>query len=173
MKTFRILSFHFMFFFISITANTIYSQIYTGGNVSFNFDNGYYADVSPIIGYQIGKFNAGVSPIIAYSKRENMNSEYSYGGRIFSEMSIVQGSFIHVEFESLNIESPGNQDEREWILGLPLGVGYEYEIIENVTAHAMVLYDVLLEEDSPRDNPVVRAGIRYNLIKTRKVISGF
>ncbi len=148
-----------VFLLLSVYSYECYSQRYTGGNVGFHFDNkGYYLDAAPILGYKVGIMNFGVSPFFSYRERNDV-SRYSYGGRVFTQATIVSGLFAHAEFELSNIEKGG---ERKWIVGLPLGMGFRQEIAPNTQAYVTVLYDVLLDEDSPVDNPIVRGGIQYN-----------
>jgi hypothetical protein len=135
------------------------SQITTGGNASVTFTNGIYADLSPIVGYKIKKFSAGFSPFFAYSQQATYNGKYSYGARLFGQYSIFKGAFLHAEIEASNI--PVNTT-REWILGIPLGGGYEYEIAKNTKAQCSILYDVLLDKNSPKENPEIRGGIVYS-----------
>ncbi len=140
------------------------AQVYTGGNMSINYNNGIYADVSPIVGYRIEKFKVGVSPFFSYSEAKSLKGVYSFGGRVFSEYDIIKGIFAHGEFGIIN--NPDNQtaesDDRVWSFSLPVGVGYEQIISKKVRVHAMVLYDFLLDKNSTQDNPSFRAGATYD-----------
>ncbi|MBN1183032.1 MAG: hypothetical protein JXB49_12135 [Bacteroidales bacterium] len=134
-------------------------QFYTGGNVSVNYDNGIYVDAAPIFGYRWDAFSAGVSPFASYSETNNLKGTYSFGNRVFCEYTIFKGIFLHGEFEILNYPYGG---DRDWAIGLPVGAGYKYEIAKNTTAYGMILYDVLLDKNSPKENPVIRVGVDYN-----------
>ncbi len=138
------------------------SQIITGGNVSFNVDNyGAMLDFAPMIGYRIKTFETGVTPFFSYTMPKDGTHEYMYGGRIFAKQTIAYGIFAHAEFEGINIADPGNDDKRKWTMGLPLGIGYEH-VMGKVRMHASILYDVLLDDDVNRKNPIYRAGIIYD-----------
>ena len=145
-------------FIFGITA--VHSQVYTGGNLGFHYDNkGYYIDVAPVIGYRYARLNLGLSPFYSYSEYKDKDNQYSYGGRIYSQLTIYRNVFAHAEFEARNIEK---SEDRKWIVGLPVGGGYRYKIGPNAQAYGAVLYDVLLDDDSPAENPIIRGGITYN-----------
>ena len=134
------------------------AQITVGGNASVTFTNGLYADLSPIVGYKIKKFNAGFSPFFAYFQQLPSSPNYSYGARTFGQYSLFNGLFLHAEVEASNIKVA---TIRKWILGLPLGGGFEREIAENTRVQCIILYDVLLDKNSQKQNPEIRGGIVY------------
>jgi len=146
-----------------ITSFTILSfklqgQIYTGGSVGVHFENGYYAEAAPVVGYRYRIVDIGVSPFFSYRERQNQPDFYSYGNRIYTQITFIPQVFGHAEFEVTNIEAAGR---RKWIMGLPVGVGYRYKLSKNAEAYGMILYDVLLDKDSPVQNPIIRGGVNY------------
>ncbi len=148
-----------MFAIIFFSTN-VSGQVYTGGNVSVNYDQGYYLDIAPLIGYRVGIVDVGASPFYSYSQRENAESSYSFGGRIFTQLTFYKDIFGHAELQFENI---GLKDEsRMWTVSMPIGAGYRYPIGEGTTAYGMVLYDVLLHPDSPNRNPIIRGGITHD-----------
>lgn len=144
--------------FISLNAS---SQVYTGGNASVNYDRGYYVDLAPLLGYRMGIVNVGVSPFYAYADRENHEPVYSFGARLFTQLTFYKDIYAHVELQGENVQI-GKTKNRKWVLSLPVGFGYRYEIAPNTTAYGMILYDVLLNEDSPSRNPIIRGGVTYS-----------
>ncbi len=137
-----------------------HAQFYTGGNIGVHVDNkGYYFDVAPLFGYRIGRLDAGIAPFYSYREHKDRGARYSYGNRIYTQVTIIRGLYAHAEFETSNIEVG---DERKWIIGLPVGAGYRQTIAPNTQAYGMVLYDVLLDPDSTVDNPIVRFGVTYS-----------
>ena len=152
---------------ITLLQNKIEAQVFTGGDLSVTFTNGVNVDLAPIIGYKVKGFSTGLSPVVMYRATGGLNGEFSYGGRIFAEYSIWKGIFVHAEFEALNTGYLDNFQvkQRNWVLGAPVGVGYEYEINKNVWFKGSVLYDVLidlnLDQNSSSSNPIVRGGVVY------------
>ena len=140
----RLLKISLILFCASLTSN---AQVYTGGNVSINYDNGMYIDAAPIIGYKWDAFNAGFSPFASYSVTNNSKGDFSAGSRIFVEYTIYEGIFLHGECEVLNYPYAG---DRDWAFGMPLGAGYRYEIAKNVTNFVM---EVLTEADTINGYP--------------------
>ena len=135
------------------------SQIFTGGNASVTYSNGLYIDLSPLVGYKLNKFNAGISPFFAYSQvYADFNKNYSWGGKIFGQYTVIEGMFVHLESKISNIYTSGS---RSWIFGLPVGCGYERPLWNNARAQFSILYDVLLDKNSPAENPEIRGGIIY------------
>ncbi len=149
-----------LLFFLILSENAL-SQVYTGGNASVNYDKGYYVDVAPLLGYRVGIADFGVSPFYSYSHRENKDPKYSFGGRVFTQLTFYRNIYAHAELQLENIEVSATE-QRKWVLSMPLGAGYRYEIAPNTMAYGMILYDVLLDEDSPARNPIIRGGVTYS-----------
>ncbi|MEI6122556.1 MAG: hypothetical protein WCQ95_02905 [Bacteroidota bacterium] len=148
------------------------AQFILGGETSATFINGINIDLAPVVGYKFNKLSAGLSPVVLYTASSSALStgiagEFSYGGRVFVEYDIWKGILAHAEFEMLNTGYLNNSGIklRNWTMGAPIGVGYEYEIAQNVWFKGMVLYDALLQinlnQSSPKANPTVRGGITY------------
>jgi hypothetical protein len=157
---------------LSTFNNKVIAQIFTGGDLSATFINGVNVDIAPIVGYKYKSFSAGLSPVVLYtaSSPDGIAGEFSYGGRVFAEYDVWNGILVHAEFEAMNVaylktENGISFKQRGWIMGAPIGVGYEYEIASHVWFKGMVLYDVLLDIDinqsSPKANPTLRGGITY------------
>ncbi len=141
--------------------NTLNAQMYTGGNLGIHYDaKGYYIDVAPLLGYRQGIVDFGVSPFFSFRDHKDRDSRYSYGNRVFTQVTFIPNVFAHAEFEVTNIEAAGG--DRKWIVGLPLGGGYRYRLGDRTQAYGMVLYDVLLDDDSPVTNPIIRGGVVYS-----------
>ena len=144
------------------------AQLIIGGETSATFIGGVNIDLAPIIGYKFYKFSAGLSPVVNYTATTgSLNGNISYGGRVFGEYDVWKGILVHAEFDMLNSGyiSTSGIVLRNWTMGAPIGVGYEYEITKGVWFKGMVLYDALLDIDlnqsSPKANPTVRGGITY------------
>ncbi len=136
------------------------SQLYTGGSIGYHFtSNSQYFDASPLIGYRYGRLDFGTAPFYSYRDYDNRSSRYSYGNRLFMQLTFIPNVFAHAEFEVTNIDA---SDGRKWITGLPVGGGYRYNLTDRTRAYGMVLYDVLLHEESTVQNPIVRGGITYS-----------
>ena len=144
------------------------AQVFTGGEFAVNFMGNITVDIAPIVGYKIQNFRTGISPVVMYTATGNTSGDLSYGGRVFAEYLIYQGVFGHAEFEALNT---GHYDwtalkiQHNWVIGAPIGVGYEKEITKGVWFKTMVLYDALLDlnldQTSAKANPSIRGGIVY------------
>ncbi len=146
------------FSFAFLMTDSSQAQVFTGGSVGVHYSRGYYIEASPIIGYRMGIVDVGISPFFSYREYRDRDNRYSYGNRIFTQVSPVPQVFGHAEFEMTNIEHGG---ERKWITGLPVGAGYRYGLGSRSEAYGMVLYDLLLDDDSPVENPIVRGGVIY------------
>lgn len=147
-------------------AGKLYSQVYTGGSIGISYDKGLYADVSPLLGYRYEIIDIGIAPFYSYREYQHRDNVYTYGGRVFAQFTFVHNIFAHTEFEARNYQTlkkdaDGNY-ERKWTVGLPVGVGYRQTIAPKTRAYAIVLYDLLLDEESSAQNPIFRAGITYD-----------
>jgi hypothetical protein len=151
----------FLGFLLISSSQKSSGQLFTGGNIGFNFDNyGTVFDASPIVGYRINKLEAGLAPFLTYTMPNEGDNEYLFGNRVFSKYHVAKGLFLHAEFEAVNYPVP-ETETRKWSVGLPLGAGYEQKI-GKIRVHASVLYDVLLDEDTGKKNPIYRGGIVYD-----------
>jgi len=150
------------------------AQFFTGGDFNITFLNGVNIDIAPIAGYKYKNFSAGISPVILYtaaSPTSGLTGQFSYGGRIFAEFAIYKGIFAHAECQATNAgyihNNVGDLIKGKWIIGAPIGVGYEHEISGGLWIKTMILYDPFLDinigADSPQKNPSIRGGLTYVL----------
>ncbi len=149
-----------------LSSAAVQSQVYTGGSFGIHYDRTAYADVAPILGYRAGILDFGISPFFSYLEVKDLPDRYSYGNRIFMQITLIRNVYAHAEFEVSNIATSvigaDGKRERKWITGLPLGGGYRYNLTDRTRAYGMILYDVLLDEDSPVQNPIIRAGVTHS-----------
>lgn len=142
-----------------------FSQITTGGNIGFNIVNSVMiVEFSPEIGFEfLAPAMAGISPFILFAKDLHTNEkQYLYGIRAFGEYKLNIGAFAHFEYEISQLRT--NEGAQKPVHAAPLGAGYETPLSDNTVAYALVLYDVLYKPGiSYRQNPIIRAGIRYSL----------
>ncbi len=149
--------------------NHAYSQLFTGGDLSATFINGVKINLAPTIGYKILNSSSGFSPIIQYTAAspQGFAGDFSYGGRLFEEYDIWNGILFHAEFRAMNTGFVNEHGFKQhgWVMGVPLGVGYEYQISLNVWFKGLVLYDPLVHanfyQNTPNPNPTVSGGITY------------
>jgi hypothetical protein len=158
MKTIR---FMFIISVLVFSARTVSGQIVVGGTVSADYRNeGYYIEIAPKIGYKYNIFESGLAPFVSYQE----NSNYlTLGLQIYTQATVYKGVFIHGEFQAANVYV-FSESNRQWVLGLPVGVGYQYEISKGMWAKGSILYDFLYKDGfSPQKNPIIRFGISYTL----------
>jgi len=138
-----------------------YAQLVTGGTISADYRNdGYYLEFAPKIGYRYSIFESGAAPFISYQERTNY---VVFGLQVYTQATIIKGAFVHAEFQAANTFIVSEQN-RQWVLGLPVGVGYQHEITDGVWLKGSVLYDVFYKDGfSPQKNPIFRLGITYSL----------
>jgi hypothetical protein len=158
---------------LSLWSQPASAQFFTGGDVNISALGGVNLNVAPIVGYKYKNFSAGLSPIIMYTATSTvgMSGQFSYGGAVFAEYSIWKGIFGHAEFQATNsgylINSVGDLIKNKWIMGAPIGVGYEHRISGNLWVKTMILYDPFLDinigANSPQKNPSIRGGLTYVL----------
>lgn len=77
-----------------------------GGNVSAQFGNATFIEISPLVGYRITEdLTSGVGFTYQYlSENYNVYNFYDYkatvmGARIFSQYDLIFGIFAHAEYE--------------------------------------------------------------------------
>lgn len=157
-------------FIFCVTYSDAEAQIFTGGTFGGGIsERGYFADIAPMVGYRYKSFRAGISPFLAIPESSAEKIRFSYGGRVFTQLDVIKGTFLHAEFEGINQEawikdSQGNSVRgRKWYMGLPVGGGYHYPLNDKMIAYGMILYNVLKQDDYPQKNPIFRFGVRYSI----------
>ncbi|HNX07971.1 MAG TPA: hypothetical protein PKL96_10335 [Bacteroidales bacterium] len=162
------------FFCVSCFSSRSQAQFFTGGDMNIGILGGLNLNIAPIAGYRYKNFSVGVSPIIQYqaTSTAGMAGQFSYGGAIFAEYSIWKGIFGHAEFHVTNSGYLQNSlgdiyKKGVWVMGCPIGIGYEHKISGNLWVKTMLLYDPFLDIDiganSPQQNPSIRGGLTYVL----------
>jgi hypothetical protein len=154
---------------LSTLCNKTSAQFFTGGDLSATFINGVNVDVAPIIGYKVKSFSVGLSPVVLYTaaSTQGFGGDFSYGGRVFLEYDVWKGILVHAEFKAMNTGYVDNSGIKQhgWVMGAPIGGGFEYEIASHTWFKALVLYDAMLHlnlnQNLPNANPTVRGGITY------------
>ncbi len=159
MKTFK--SLFLSAFLLCAIEFASHAQVVTGGTLGVDYRNdGYFIELAPKIGYKYSIFESGVAPFLSYHE----SSDYlAYGIQVYTQADIYKGVFLHAEFSATSayIYSQGT---REWVMGLPVGVGYQHEISDGLWFKGSVLYDFLYKEGfSPTKNPIFRVGLTYSL----------
>ncbi len=162
MKKIFILIFTYIFILNNYESS---AQVYTGGSIGMHYEDGFYIDAAPLLGYRYGILDAGISPFYSYREYEKKPSTYAYGNRIFAQITFIPNVFVHGEFEVSNVATSvigtDGKRQRKWIMGLPVGGGYRYNLSARTQAYGMILYDLVLDKDSPVKNPIIRGGVVY------------
>lgn len=144
-------------------------RMYTGGNLGFQFGRETFAEVSPILGFQItDQFSAGIGLTYQYYKYQDVQYKLEsnvYGGKLFGRYFFTDFLFGYAEFEHLNLDAfdfypKKRRVDVESLLG---GGGYFQRFNENSNSglFAMILYNFTESAYTPYSNPIVRIG--FNL----------
>ena len=145
---------------LTITAK---AQWFVGGNASVNIQNStVYANIAPEFGRRFvnGKLAVALSPFASYYKTRGNDPQSTYGGRAYATFDIYDGFYAVGGFQ---IESYKRYDGegRKWQVSLPVGAGYR-KCFGHLCVYAEVTYDLLFNEDSYGENPMIRAGANYS-----------
>lgn len=146
-------------------------RLFTGGDVSLQFGNQTYIQIAPLLGYRVtDQFSAGITGKYIYYSYTDSYSAYKYktniyGGGVFMRYNVTQELFLHSEYEGLSIEVPFSvyQLKRRIVSALFLGGGYRQFIGESSSLNLMLLYDVIGDQYSPYQNPIIRIGFDFGL----------
>ncbi len=79
-------------------------NLHYGGNVWLGFFGAFYADVSPMVGYEITNKGtiAGLGGTFIYQGQWQSQGAYAAGGKVFVRQPIWRSIFAHAEFEMMN-----------------------------------------------------------------------
>ncbi len=135
-----------------------------GGDVILSFSNQATAlGATPLIGYKVSeRYTAGVGVSYIYygysSFRDNR-----FGVQLFNRFRVTNELFVHGEFEHLTFTRKFD-DKREppFTRNFPavlVGGGYRQQVGGNAAINFTVLYDVLQDENSLYNRPILRGGV--------------
>ncbi len=150
-------------------------RIIVGGNVSAQFGNATFVEVSPLVGYRITEdLTSGLGFTYQYlSENYNVYNFYDYkatvmGARIFSQYDLIFGIFAHAEYEyswyKFTYEDVNLGEYEGAVPAFFVGGGYNYQISDNARFQIIALYDVLHSAESIYINPwSIRMGFNIGL----------
>ena len=150
-------------------------RIIVGGNVSAQFGNATFIEVSPLVGYRITEnLTSGIGFTYQYlSENYNIYNFYDYkatvmGARVFSQYDLIFGIFAHVEYEyskyKFTYEDVTLGEYKGAVPAFFVGGGYNYQIGDNARFQIIALYDLLHTSESIYINPwSIRMGFNIGL----------
>jgi hypothetical protein len=148
--------------------SSFFDNFFIGGDFGAQFGNQTYVEVAPRFGYHLTDlFSAGITTkYIYYSYKDAYSPEkYQtslYGGGLFTRYNVTEELFAHAEYEALSVEIPAIYlDKRRIVSSLFLGGGYRQFIGENSSINLMMLFNVIHEQFSLYQNPVIRVGFDF------------
>jgi hypothetical protein len=152
-----------------------WDKFFVGGNLGAQFGTETFVNIAPIVGYRIiPRLSVGIGGTYQFYRINYDFFKYKthiYGGNIFSQVIIWDNLFAHVEYELINRglvtynSASGSYDEvgRVNVDGLLLGAGYGLRMGDRAVFNLMVLFNVLEDEYSIYNNPIIRMGIAVGL----------
>lgn len=153
------------------TGERFADRLFFGGGLGLQFGTATYIEIAPIVGYKLTeRLSAGIGlKYIYYKFKYNSTQSYStniYGGGPFVRFNVIEGLFLHAEYEILNLEVPDinyRKYIRKYITSVFLGGGYRQMIGNNSSLDLLVLYNVNASMYTPYPNPVIRVGFNFGL----------
>ena len=149
-----------------------WDRVYTGGNLGLQFGNQTLVDVSPLIGYMFTeRLSFGRGFTYQYYRLNSIDySTHIFGGRLFGRYLVIKNLFAHAEYELMNyegitIDSSGIQSDprRVDIHSMFIGGGFRQPIGMRSAFLIMVLVNLIDDDYSPYNNPLIRAGFTIGL----------
>lgn len=143
--------------------NGIKKNIRLGGNVGLQVGQQTMISASPNIAYWLtDNWNLGISGTYRFFSVNNGSfSSYIYGGSLFSQYRFFESILAHAEYEILNLD--WTSTERINVTSILVGGGYSGQISSRFSTSLLILYNLNDHVYSPYTNPIVRAGVGYNL----------
>lgn len=147
----------------SLEGESLWKRAVIGGNFNIGKTNPLSIDISPVIGYKVNKlFEIGVTG--AYrtqfkADRNGINARHDnvYGYSVFANHMVFKNFFGYVEGERLNTASLYTESlKREWKQTLLIGLGRKFNVAKWLEMQAMVLVNVLHDnQDGLYNSPIV------------------
>ncbi len=149
-------------------------QIYNKGFVS--------SDVSLQIGYRLTpRLTSGIGIVyrVGFDKKFDsfVKGLNTFGGRVYADMLIVKGMFLHGEFEALNQDASytlyTNESISSRVYESNFGLGKRFNITRNIRGNIIAIYRVEYQGELPAANKInVRMGIDYAFRRAKKKLNG-
>lgn len=154
----------------SLKGESFWERLVIGGNFGISKTNPLNIDLSPVLGYKINKlFEVGItgcyrSQIKAdkYGAQALADKEV-YGYSAFADHMFFKNFFAHMEAERMRTTTMNEEElKREWKQTLLIGVGRKFNVAKWLEMQALVLFNVLHDnEDGLYNSPVVfKTGFR-------------
>jgi hypothetical protein len=148
-------------------------QIYNKGFVS--------SDISLQIGYRLTpRLTSGIGIVyrLGFDKKfdsfvKGMNT---FGGRVYADMLVVKGLFLHGEFEALRQDVSyklyRNETVSPRVYESNFGLGKRFNITRNLRGNVIALYRLEYQGSLPINKIQVRMGIDYVFRRAKKKLDG-
>jgi myosin heavy subunit len=149
-------------------------QVYNKGFVS--------SDISLQVGYRLTpRLTSGIGMVyrVGFDKKfdsfvKGMNT---FGGRVYMDMLVIKGMFVHGEFEALKQDASYKLNTNEPISSRVyesnFGLGKRFNITRSIRGNIIAIYRVEYRGELPAANKVnVRMGIDYVFRRPKKKLNG-
>ncbi|UII30787.1 hypothetical protein LVD17_21060 [Fulvivirga ulvae] len=154
----------------SLKGESLWERLVIGGNFNISKTNPLNVDLSPAIGYRINKlFEMGVTGCYRSqfkTDKQGVNSQVGkevYGYSAFANHMVFKNFFAYMEAERMRTTTTSSEiPKREWKQTLLIGVGRKFNVAKWLEMQALVLFNVLHDnEDGLYNSPVVfKTGFR-------------
>lgn len=154
----------------SLKGESLWERLVIGGNFNISKTNPLNVDISPALGYKINKlFEVGVTGCYRSqfkADKYGVNSQTGkevYGYSAFANHMFFKNFFAYMEAERMRTTTMSAEvPKREWKQTLLIGVGRKFNVAKWLEMQALVLFNVLHDnEDGLYNSPVVfKTGFR-------------
>lgn len=154
----------------SLKGESFWERLVIGGNFNISKTNPLNVDLSPAIGYRVNKlFEVGVTGCYRSqfkADKQGVNSQVGkevYGYSAFANHMVFKNFFAYMEAERMRTTTTSSEiPKREWKQTLLIGVGRKFNVAKWLEMQALVLFNVLHDnEDGLYNSPVVfKTGFR-------------
>ena len=152
-------------------SSALSDRLFLGGDFGMQFGTQTLIQIAPLLGYRLtDEFSVGLTGKYIYYSLKDSYSNFNYktniyGGGLFTRYNITEELFLHAEYEALSLEVPNLYYElnRRVVSGLFIGGGYRQFIGNFSSLNIMLLYDVISDQYSPYQNPIIRVGFDFGL----------
>lgn len=149
-------------------------QLYNKGFVS--------SDISLQTGYRFtSRLTVGIGAVyrVGFDKQFDsfVKGMKTFGGRVYMDMLVVKGMFVHGEFEALKQDASYTMHANETIsprvYESNFGLGKRFNITRNIRGNILAIYRVEYKGEPPAANKInVRMGIDYVFRRPKKKLKG-
>ncbi|SKC85188.1 hypothetical protein [Ohtaekwangia koreensis] len=160
----------------AMASEPVAKRIVTGVMLQLYNRRVYSVDVDLHIGYCLsGKITTGIGGVYRFGYHKDyssyIRSMHVYGGRVYGDVIVKKGFFVHGEAELLRSKDmifASKEEVDDYVLASSLGIGKQYTLSKRLRGRILLLYRAEVKGHLPEQNKInLRVGLALSAKRKR------